>query len=131
LTVDGESRLVRYSNGATLNFDDDDGWYVNLPDQGERVVVSPQLRGDFVYLNSMTPSVDPCNAGGSGWLMAFGRDGKTPKNPAFLQFANPVVGYKIGLANQSTIVDNYRVTSDAQGNIDISEIPPPGSDAAG
>lgn len=45
------------------------GWYMNLPDSGERIITDPVIRGDLVYFNTMTPDTNPCNFGGSGWLM--------------------------------------------------------------
>jgi len=45
------------------------GWYMNLPDVGERIVTDPVIRGDLVFFNTMRPDTNPCEAGGSGWLM--------------------------------------------------------------
>ena len=46
------------------------GWYMVLPDLGERLVTDPVIRGDLVFFNTMMPDANPCNFGGSGWLMA-------------------------------------------------------------
>ena len=46
------------------------GWYMELPDIGERLVTDPVIRGDLVFFNTMMPDANPCNFGGSGWLMA-------------------------------------------------------------
>jgi type IV pilus assembly protein PilY1 len=46
------------------------GWYLDLPDSGERAVVSPAARGDVVFFNTLIPSNGICQFGGSGWLMA-------------------------------------------------------------
>ena len=45
------------------------GWYIDLPDSGERIVTDPVIRGDLVFFNTMTPDTNPCEAGGRGWLM--------------------------------------------------------------
>ena len=45
------------------------GWYINLPDSGERMVTDPVIRDDLVFFNTMRPDTNPCEAGGSGWLM--------------------------------------------------------------
>jgi type IV pilus assembly protein PilY1 len=45
------------------------GWYMNLPDVGERIITDPVIRGDLVFFNTMIPDTNPCNFGGSGWLM--------------------------------------------------------------
>ncbi|MDH3276300.1 MAG: PilC/PilY family type IV pilus protein, partial [Gammaproteobacteria bacterium] len=53
-----------------INFATDFGWYMNLPDSGERLVTDPVIRGDLVFFNTMIPDSNPCNFGGSSWLMA-------------------------------------------------------------
>ncbi|MDG5500675.1 PilC/PilY family type IV pilus protein [Marinobacter sp. BGYM27] len=137
LTVEGVTNNVRYSNGDAIDFSSVKGWYANFPTAGERAVVSPQLRGDYVYLNSIIPDQNPCTGGGSGWIMAFGLDGKTPTDKAFLDFSTSVSGYQTdGLTNQSTILGNYRFTSGGgggggAGTVDIKEIPPMSGAAPG
>jgi type IV pilus assembly protein PilY1 len=59
------------------------GWYLDLPEVGERVHQDPFLRNDRIIFVTVTPSDDPCRAGGSSWLMELdARDGsrldKTP-----------------------------------------------------
>jgi type IV pilus assembly protein PilY1 len=123
----GVSATVRYSNGKELDFSTTKGWYVDLPITGERAVVSPQVRGDFVYLNSMIPDENPCLGGGTGWAMAFGLDGRNPKKAAFLRWPEKIIGYKLeGLPNQSTILGTFRFTpgSNAEDPVDVMEIPP-------
>ena len=118
---------VRYSTGDKLDFSAKKGWYVDLPTSGERAVVSAQIRGEFLYLNTMIPDQNPCLGGGRGWLMAFGLDGKTPENRAFLKFGAEVAGYQSrGLPNQSTILGNFRFTpgSNDDDPVDVTEIPP-------
>ena len=50
------------------------GWYIDLDSAsaatGERVVVNPKVRGDYVFFNTMTPNNAECTFGGSSWLMA-------------------------------------------------------------
>ncbi|MEH6469634.1 MAG: PilC/PilY family type IV pilus protein [Halopseudomonas sp.] len=51
------------------------GWYMDLKlttatAKGERVVNVPLLRGGRVIFETLTPSTDPCDFGGSGWIMA-------------------------------------------------------------
>jgi len=53
-----------------VDYASDDGWYMNLPDSGERLVTDPVIRGELVFFNTMIPDSNPCNFGGSGWLMA-------------------------------------------------------------
>ncbi len=55
-------------NGVDYAFDD--GWYMELPDSGERLVTDPVVRDNLVFFNTMIPDANPCNFGGSSWLMA-------------------------------------------------------------
>ncbi|MFC1748857.1 pilus assembly protein [Pseudomonadota bacterium] len=58
---------VAYSaNGASKKY----GWYIDLPESGERVASNAFVRGDIVFFNTMTPSSDPCTYGGSSWAMS-------------------------------------------------------------
>lgn len=45
------------------------GWYVNLPENGERSVSNPVLRSGRIIFTTLTPSADPCAYGGTSWLM--------------------------------------------------------------
>jgi type IV pilus assembly protein PilY1 len=45
------------------------GWYVNLPTNGEKQVTDPLLREGRIIFTTLIPSIDPCQVGGSGWLM--------------------------------------------------------------
>ncbi|MDP2241102.1 MAG: PilC/PilY family type IV pilus protein [Burkholderiales bacterium] len=47
------------------------GWYVNLPDPGERVSVDPQLQLGSLIVASNVPSTDTCTAGGYAWINTF------------------------------------------------------------
>ena len=53
----------------TVDYQFDNGWYIDLPDVGERIVTDPVIRGDLVFFNTMRPDTNPCEAGGRGWLM--------------------------------------------------------------
>ena len=46
------------------------GWYIDLGEQRERIVNRPQLIGNTVVINTITPSDSECNPAGSGWVMA-------------------------------------------------------------
>jgi type IV pilus assembly protein PilY1 len=45
------------------------GWYLDLPSDGERVVVDPILRNGRFIVATTLPDPDPCAAGGDSWLM--------------------------------------------------------------
>jgi len=73
-----DSRVLT-TNPVNLSLTGDLGWFINLPDSKERVTVDAFFLKGLVYFNTMTPSVTPCAAGGSSWLMA--ADMKTGGNP--------------------------------------------------
>lgn len=130
--VDGVSQTVRYSTGTAINFASHKGWYVDLPTSRERVIHTAQTRGGFLYINSMIPDQNPCESGGSGWLMAFGLDGRTPAQRPFLRFPVAVVGYQIqGLPNPSTIIGDYRYTPDTKRDLHLDQLPPVSGSVAG
>jgi type IV pilus assembly protein PilY1 len=62
----------------------DQGWFVNLPESGERVVVNAFVLQGLVFFNTLAPSSAPCSAGGSSWLMAVNQE--TGANPDFSAF---------------------------------------------
>jgi type IV pilus assembly protein PilY1 len=45
------------------------GWYIDLPTTGERQVSDSILRGGSIIFTTLTPSQQPCDFGGSSWLM--------------------------------------------------------------
>lgn len=45
------------------------GWYVDLPTNGEKQATDPLLREGRIIFTTLIPSTDPCQVGGSGWLM--------------------------------------------------------------
>ncbi|MHB1245191.1 MAG: pilus assembly protein [Sulfuriferula sp.] len=47
----------------------DQGWYLDLPSSGERVVSESSTDSGRVIFTTMIPSTGTCSAGGSGWLM--------------------------------------------------------------
>ena len=61
---------IRWDDGLTpLDTDEKRGWYLDLPESGERVHQEPFLRNDRIIFVTVTPSDDPCKSGGTSWLM--------------------------------------------------------------
>jgi type IV pilus assembly protein PilY1 len=88
LSVQSGVRII--SSGTAVDwFDDknlpnDRGWYVDLPDEGERIRRRPILRDNQVFFVTLIPDDDPCAAGGTGWLMVLDtRTGQAPGYPVF------------------------------------------------
>ncbi len=125
-TVDGVTYDVRSSTGE--DFDAQNGWYVDFtPATGaiaEKIVQAPQVRGEYVFVNSTIPSDNPCDVGGSGWLMAFGLDGLTPDRAVWPKLGEPVVGFKTegGLPNSSSFLGDYALIPRSDGEILSEEI---------
>lgn len=62
---------VRTINGDPLTYGSTyKGWYMDLPDTGERVVSESQVRGEVVFFNTIIPDNGKCSPGGTGWLMS-------------------------------------------------------------
>lgn len=61
----------RITSQNTVDYSSDNGWFMDLPESGERVDVNPIIRdGRFVFV-TRTPSTTQCDSGGSSWLMEF------------------------------------------------------------
>src|SRR5690606_20837934 len=65
---DGHIEGIRTSTNNPIT-NDQDGWYMDLPETGERQISTPILRGGRIIFTTVTPSGDACSAGGSSWLM--------------------------------------------------------------
>lgn len=59
----------RVTTDNTVDWTTKKGWYMDLPDTGELVAYSPQLRYDNIVFVTQTPESDPCGYGGSSWVM--------------------------------------------------------------
>ncbi len=62
---------------------DEFGWYINLPNNNERIVVEPTLLAGSVFFASVSPSLSACSGGGIGFLNAIGLDGLATRTPIF------------------------------------------------
>ncbi len=107
--TDGVSYDVRTSVSDDL-FDTEDGWYVDFNTAaGERITQSAQVRGEYVFVNSIIPTSNPCDIGGDGWVMAFGLDGRTPDREVWPKLGGEFVGFKTegGLPNPGSFLGDY------------------------
>jgi len=113
----------------------DFGWYLDLPDVGERVVVDAFEVENVVFFNTVVPQVEPCSAGGYSFLMSVdAKTGGTPDAPPFdyngddsLDDGDKVDGHVLvgekfahGVAAASAIINgngkNYQYTSGTMSN---------------
>ena len=66
VTVAGDERYFQDLVNLTNK-----GWYLDLPDTGERMVLDAQMDGSYLQFNTMMPSGDSCDdAAGSGYINA-------------------------------------------------------------
>jgi Tfp pilus tip-associated adhesin PilY1 len=72
-------------NYKGVNKGDRYGWYLDLPEKGERVVTDARARGELIWFNTLVPNdPKPCSTGGSGWMMSLNAlTGGSPKEPVF------------------------------------------------
>jgi type IV pilus assembly protein PilY1 len=60
------------------------GWYIDLPDSGERVVSEALVRAGIVFFNTFIPDSSVCAASDSGWEMSVkAENGGSPGAPVF------------------------------------------------
>ena len=94
------------------------GWFIDLPTAGERQVSDSLLRGGQVIFTTLIPSEQPCDFGGSSWLMEL--DASSGSRLSLSPFdLNHDVKF-----NQSDSVQDVTVTED--GTTQTGDIPPSG-----
>ncbi|MDR2878053.1 MAG: hypothetical protein LBV36_08470, partial [Chromatiales bacterium] len=129
----------RVSTDTAVDFKTQFGWYIDLPTPGERVVVDPKVRGDYVFFNTLIPAGtdDPCGGSGDGWLMALKLgNGGSPAKPVYdinnsgtvdehdlLPSGKTPSGIKLEhIPAGSNFLSDVMYTPDDQGNIEIRHI---------
>jgi type IV pilus assembly protein PilY1 len=60
---------VRTVSNNKVNFNEKDGWRIDLPQAGERVVTNPRLADGRIIFTTFTPQSAVCKAGGESFLM--------------------------------------------------------------
>ncbi len=68
LLQDANARVIE--PGAPYDMLGKRGWYIDLGDARERIVNRPQLVGNSLVVNTITPGDNDCNPQGSGWVMS-------------------------------------------------------------
>ncbi|OUR73990.1 hypothetical protein A9Q78_01870 [Methylophaga sp. 41_12_T18] len=59
----------RITSSNTVDYTSKKGWFMDLPESGERVDVNPVIRDQRFVFATRTPSSAACVAGGTSWLM--------------------------------------------------------------
>ncbi len=84
----------------------DRGWFFELPEDGERSVTRPVVRGGVVFFNSFVPVSDPCSVGGFGFRFAV--DMVTGGSPDEVAIDS----------NEDGVIDDNDKATDTSGNTD-------------
>ena len=76
----------RITSNVAVDYTLYDGWYLDLNSSdypGERVVANPIVRGGRVIFPTLAPDTEPCDFGGTGWLMelAYENGGRLDVSP--------------------------------------------------
>jgi type IV pilus assembly protein PilY1 len=131
---------IRVVSSVAENYATQYGWYFDLPTSGERVVVDPKIRGEYVFFNTLIPDPNTCNTQGYGWLMALRMvNGGEPQSPVFDinndghvdendqigeddNKKNPSGVRLDGIPAGSNFLEDYMYTPDDDGDIDVRMI---------
>ena len=105
------------------------GWYIDLPDAGERVNVDPQLQLGTLIIASNVPSTDACTAGGYAWLnyLDFKQGTQVTGNPASTKIGNALV---VGISTIK-LVDTVHTIITTADNKRTTTTPPVSTTAVG
>lgn len=60
--------LFRTASSNAVDYSTKKGWYIDLPDSGERAVTNPVLALGALIFTTNIPNADVCTPGGSSWL---------------------------------------------------------------
>jgi type IV pilus assembly protein PilY1 len=67
--VVSENPMIWDDGLSPINSNEKLGWFIDLPESGERVHQAPTLRDGRVIFVTVTPASDPCAGEGTSWLM--------------------------------------------------------------
>jgi type IV pilus assembly protein PilY1 len=106
VVIDGESRSVRLIEPKveaenTFSYGVEQGqklgWFITLPESGERVVHHPVRQTDYILFNTLIPLADPCANGGAGYSMAVSLlFGSNPNNDVYdIGASESIAGFRL------------------------------------
>lgn len=75
VTDTADPYLRKSQAAAAMNWIDKKGWYIDLPDAGERVNIDPVFQKGVLVVASNVPDDDICLGGGYSWINFFKIDG--------------------------------------------------------
>ncbi|GAP34814.1 PilC/PilY family type IV pilus protein [Piscinibacter sakaiensis] len=126
ITTTNTSTAVSAATG-TVDWSTANGWYLDLPSSGERVVANMAVASGVLTASTAVPSGDACTSGGSSWLyrinIASGRsatDG-APVGELYVRDAIIVGLTEAKLSDGSSVI----YIKDSRGNQQLRQLPPP------
>jgi type IV pilus assembly protein PilY1 len=135
ISLGGVMTDVRDITSNTIDWNTKRGWYVDLPTSGERVIGTAAVRAGRVIFTTMFPSTtDPCDFGGSGWLMEV--DARTGGRLSYTVFDTTRNGtiddqdakvaglpLSVGMVKQPLVIDGspnaIKAMSGSSGNVQV------------
>jgi type IV pilus assembly protein PilY1 len=91
---------------ATVDYQNDKGWYIDLPDSGERQNVPAQLAFGIIILPTIVPSNTICSPGGYGWVNYLDyKSGALSSGVVASKTNAPVVGVNLIYINGKPVVN--------------------------
>lgn len=91
-----QSGSTRKASKTVVDLRADDGWFIDLPDSGERINVEPILDSGLLIVPSTVPSDTVCSPGGYGWLNYFNYlNGNNGDGIVSEKFNAPIVGVNV------------------------------------
>ncbi|MDR2925285.1 MAG: hypothetical protein LBU76_04970 [Azoarcus sp.] len=147
IQVDGVSTKSIVPLPGNVNLDGKKGWYLPLPEKGERVIHYPLIidtpNGKVAFFTTVIPPIggDPCGARGTGWAYAVNAETGGTLDFVFLDIngdgklddgdlvdGKPPAGYEIGkrlggMPSQSKIVNDWLITGGESGGMVAQRLP--------
>ena len=89
-TTSKNGMSLRVTSDNAVDLASKRGWYMDLPESGERVIAEAttvvdnvNAKDNRIIFTTAIPSADPCSAQGSSWLMELSFSGRRPSKPVF------------------------------------------------
>jgi Tfp pilus tip-associated adhesin PilY1 len=78
---------------VVVNYSKKSGWYIELPEAGERVIDRAVVRGNLIMFNTLVPDASVCASGGHGWEMSvMNNNGGSPRMASWDFDGDGVIG---------------------------------------
>ena len=146
-TLDGASTTItnRIMTDTAVSYGAKNGWYFDLPTNGERVTVDPIVRGKLLIFATLIPGSQLCLPEGDGWVMVVNpANGGQPGFPTYDVNMDGVIdssdlidgkvagGFRVGgIPGGLGVIGNLLMITDDEGKLTSTEIDFGGSTGSG